>query len=185
MIKIKYIPKKCSDCDKPHLVFGTESIAEYKKWNPEICGICCLKMIGDIFGETMGVSLYQLTMECLQKGGFKELPNGKIEGVFHKPLLELAKDYGLEGSIEKHLTPDRIISLIQDEKFIILSINKSRVDPESQGGHLILIYSYDPDSKMFILHDPEPILSENGASVEITRSRLEEISNKKGLIIYS
>lgn len=75
--------------------FGAPNKNEYEKWSPQVCGICCLKMIGDAYGSTSNISLYQLAMACKQKGGFKEFPGGEIQGVFYKPLLELARNYRL------------------------------------------------------------------------------------------
>lgn len=117
MIQIKYVPKK-NDDKKPWLLFGAPNKSEYERWSPEVCGICCLKMIGDAHGTTSDTSLYQLTMECKQKGGFKELPNGEIQGVFHKPLLDLAKDYGLEGTVEGNLDTEKVIFSLQNGKFL-------------------------------------------------------------------
>jgi hypothetical protein len=65
------------------LQFGTSNRNEYEKWSSEVCGICCLEMVGDAYSLTTKTPLYQLTMECKQKGGLKELPSGEIQGVFH------------------------------------------------------------------------------------------------------
>ena len=184
MIQIKYVSKISDGNKKPWLQFGAPNKHEYEKWSPEICGICCLKMIGDTFGSTSNASLYQLTMECKQKGGFKELPTGEIQGVFHRPLLDLAKSHGLDGNIEGHLNLEKIIAAIQDGRLVILSLNKSKVNPKLKGGHLVLIHAYDAESATFLINDPEPILAENGQSVEVNSDKLEEISNKKGLIIW-
>jgi len=136
------------------------------------------------YGSTSKVSLYQLTMECKQKGGFKELPNDEIQGVFHQPLLSLARDYGLDGSVESNLDMRKIVNSLQNGRFVILSIDKTKVDPELKGGHLVLVHAYEPDTETFLINDPEPILAENGRNVKVESDRLEEISNKKGLIIW-
>jgi hypothetical protein len=184
MSKVGYIPKNYDNYDEPWVAFGAPNKSEYKKWHPEVCGICCLKMIGDSYGSTSELSLYQLAMKCKQKGGFKELPTGEIQGIFHQPLLDLAKDYGLNGSVEGNLGLERIVASLQNGRFIILSLDKSKVSPKLKGGHLVLIHAYNPESKTFLINDPEPILAEDGQNVEVKSSRLEEISNKKGLIIW-
>ncbi len=184
MLKVKYIPKRYDGHYEPWLFFGAPNKDEYEKWSPEVCGICCLKMIGDAYGTTSNVSLYQLTMECKQKGGFKELPNGEIQGIFHKPLLNLAKDYGLDGSIEGNLDIPKIVDSLHNNRFVILSLDKSKINPKLRGGHLVLVHSYDPETKTFLIHDPEPILAEDGQNVRVDSDRLGGISNKKGLIIW-
>ncbi|PIV38332.1 hypothetical protein COS31_00015 [Candidatus Roizmanbacteria bacterium CG02_land_8_20_14_3_00_36_15] len=181
MREIKYVPKKY---DSNWQKFGAPTRSEYEKWSPEVCGICCLKMIGDTYGSTTNTSLYQLTMGCKQRGGFRELPTGKIQGVFHQPLLELAKDYGLDGNIESDLDIKKVIASLQNGRFIILSLDKSKVNSKLKGGHLVLVYAYDPKSETFLINDPEPVLAKNGRDVKVRANRLGEISNKKGLVIY-
>jgi len=184
MSKVEYIPKNYDNFDEPWIVFGAPNREEYKKWSPQVCGVCCLKMIGDAYGSTSSTPLYQLAMECKQRGGFKELPSGEIQGVFHKPLLDLARSYGLDGSIEGDLNHERITAALQNGRFIILSLDKSRVNPRLKGGHLVLVHAYEPESDTFLINDPEPILAEVGQDVGITAKRLEEISNKRVLIIW-
>ena len=184
MSKVKYIPKRYDDHHEPWLSFGAPNKEEYEKWSPEVCGICCLKMVGDAYGTTSDTSLYQLTMECKQIGGFKELLNGEIQGIFHKPLLNLAKDYGLDGNIEGNLDILKIIDSLHNNRFVILSLDKSKINPKLRGGHLVLIHSYDSETKTFLIHDPEPILAKDGQNIRVDSDKLSEISNKKGLIIW-
>ena len=184
MSKVEYIPKNYDNLDEPWIAFGAPNRSEYEKWHPEVCGICCLKMVGDSCGSTSNISLYQLTMECKQKGGFKELPTGEIQGVFHQPLLDLAENYGLDGNVEGNLDLEKIITSLQNGRFIILSLDKSKVNPKLKGGHLVLVHTHDLKSDTFLINDPEPILAEDGQNIEVGSDRLEEISNKRGLIIW-
>jgi len=184
MSKVEYIPKNYDNLDEPWIAFGAPNRSEYEKWYPEVCGVCCLKMIGDACGSTPHISLYQLTMECKQREGFKELPTGEIQGVFHQPLLKIARDHGLDGSIESGLDLEKIITSLQNGRFVILSLDKSKVDRKLKGGHLVLVHAYDPESETFLINDPEPILAEDGQNIKVSSDRLEEISNKKGLIIW-
>jgi hypothetical protein len=180
MNKIKYLSKKC----RPWKRFGSPSKKAYGKWNPQVCGICCLKMIGDACGYTNKKSIYQLAMECKDEGGFIELPNGEIQDVYHKPLLKLANNYNLLGKVEKNLNIEKTISSLSENKFVILSINKSKIDSNLKGGHLILLHSYDPKLKVFLVNDPDPILAKEGKNIKIDINKLQEISNKKGLILW-
>jgi hypothetical protein len=184
MSKVEYIPKNYDNLNEPWIAFGAPNRSEYEKWHPEVCGICCLKMIGDAYGFTSNTSLYQLAMKCKQKGGFKELPSGEIQGVFYKPLLDLARSYGLDGNIESNLDLEKITTALQNDRFVILSLDKSKVDPRLKGGHLVLVHAYESASETFLINDPEPILAEDGQNIEVGFDRLEEISNKKGLVIW-
>lgn len=180
MIKVKYLSKRSG---KAWRQFGAPSRDKYEKWNPEVCGICCLKMIGDTFGLTNHASLYSLALKCLAYDGYKITPSGEIKGVFHKPLLDLAKNLGLDGQVERKLPIKKIVKALIVHDFVILSINKSKVDASLSGGHLILVHEYNPIPNTFTVHDPEPILSDNGENIVISSSRLQEISNNKGLVI--
>jgi hypothetical protein len=184
MSKVEFVPKRYDDQDTPWQPFGAPNEDEYRKWSPEVCGICCLKMIGDSLGLTSSISLYELTMRCKDEGGFRELADGEIQGVFHRPLLEVAKSYGLAGKVVGRLTINKIKDSLKKERFIILSINKSKISPQLKGGHLILVHSYDPKVETFVVHDSELLLSESGENIELSAVRLEEISNNKGLIIW-
>jgi hypothetical protein len=184
MPNIEYISKSYGSFKNPWMEFGAPSEEEYKKWSPEVCGICCIKMAGDTYGTTLEKSIYQLTMECEQKGGFKKSLTGKVLGVFHQSLLDLGKNYGLDGEVNTDLNSGEIIASLKDEKFVILSVNKSKINLKMKGGHLILIHEYNPETEEFLINDPEPILAENGENVCISLNRLELISNKKGLIVW-
>ena len=48
-------------------------------------------MVGDSYALTNRYTLYDLTLRCKRLGGFRFLDDGTIRGVFHHPLLELAK----------------------------------------------------------------------------------------------
>ncbi len=184
MAEVQYLSKNYDSVDKPWLPFGAPNKQEYEKWNPQVCGICCLKMIGDTLQLTKNKSLYSLTMRCLELGGFKVGSDGSIQGVFHGPLLELAREYGLDGQIATNLTLGEMKNILSQHEYIILSIDKSKVDPTLSGGHLVLIHGYKLNSDTFLLHDPEPILATNGENILVKPAYLESISNRKGLIIY-
>lgn len=184
MHKIEYLPKSFDSYKEPWTVFGAPSKAEYERWSPQVCGICCVKMIGDTLRLTKQDSLYSLTMECLSLGGYRIGSDGLIQGVFHKPLLELARAHGLDGVVEQHLSIQKVIDALSKQKFVILSIDKAKVNPSLLGGHLILVHTYKPQSDIFYLNDPEPILAENGADIKMQSADLQIISNNRGLIIH-
>lgn len=181
---IPFIPKKVPGDRKPWIRFGSTR-DEYYRWIPEVCGICCLKMIGDSFGKTNHLSLYTLTMRCLDKGGFKIMKNKEILGVFHKPLLRVAKEVGLEGKVKRFLTHQNIVKSLTKRRFILLSIELQKVSIGLSGSHLILIHGYDCSIGKFIIHDPSSILGKVGHNLRISNLLLDAISNHRGLIIWN
>jgi hypothetical protein len=98
--------------------------------------------------------------------------------------LNLGKNYGLDGEVCANLNLDKIIASLEDEKFVILSIDKSKIDSNAKGGHLILVHKHDPETHEFLVNDPEPILAESGRDINISLDRLVSFSNNRGLIVW-
>jgi hypothetical protein len=168
--------------ENPQQDFGAPSKEEYDRWFPNVCSICCLKSIGDYFEVTRDKSLYQLTMDALATGVFKEdEETGEILGAYHVPLVQLAESLGLHGKVERRLTLRRLINLLNDGSLVMLSVDKSKIDSKLNGGHLILIHSYDAKSETFIVHDSEPVLADDGENVQVGKKQLEQISNQRGI----
>ena len=166
------------------MAFGCRDKAAYEYWVPHVCGICCVKMVGDTYGLTNQYSLYDLTMQCKSLGGFKESKDGKMRGVFHHPLVELAKEVGLAGRVERRLENDRIKAGIKKNHFAVLSIDLHRLTGFMNGDHLILIHQYDSEKDSFILHDCAALVGCKGKNTKISPARLDAISNYKGIVLW-
>lgn len=182
---VTFIPKRYNAHNQPWITFGAPDKEEYERWSPEVCGICCLKMAGDALGTTQQLSVYALAMETLQKGGFKRKPDGSIEGVFHKPLLEVARTHGLDGSIERSFSLEKVNEILQKGGMAILSIDKAKVNPTLKGGHLVLVWSRDERKKTFLIHDSEQLLSESGEGIALPEADLMRISNNRGISVFT
>jgi hypothetical protein len=176
----EYVPKVRPGDPLPWLSFGSAK-DEYERWVPEICGICCLKMIGDTVGTTRHQSLYQLTMMAVENGTFTIGEAGRIHGAYHKPLSELAQTFGIPCEVAANLTTARIRREIGNGRYAILSVDLGKVDSALRGGHLVLVYAHDGVGE-FLLHDCSSVLRQNGRAVKVTWSELENMSNRKGLI---
>ena len=77
-----------------------------------------------------------------------------------------------------------IVESVKNDRFVILSIDLMRATHSIAGSHLILIHGYDLSTEEFVFHDPSQIIDEVGRNARISQYHLEEISNKKGLIIW-
>lgn len=175
-----YVPKKRPDDPEPWISFGSDRL-EYQRWITEICGICCLKMVGDTIGVTNDLSLYQLTMMAAANGTFIEGEQGIIQGAFHYPLAELAERLGMHCHVMRVLGIGEIAETLAQGMYAILSINAARVDSSQRGGHLVLVYGYDEPAGAFLLHDCSSMIRPDGCSVRIPEHELASISNNKGL----
>ena len=141
-------------------------------------------MVGDTYGLTNQYSVYDLTMRCKSLGGFKEFKDGRIKGVFHHPLVELAKKVGIAGRVESHVNNNLIKDEIKKNHFAVLSIDLHRLTGFMNGGHLILIHQYDSVTDSFILHDCAALVGSNGKNIKISPAGLDAISNYKGIILW-
>lgn len=159
------------------------TLSEYQKWSPHICGICCLKMVGDTLGVTNHISLYELTLECCDLGGFIESPS-TVKGVYHFPLLRLASKYGITGSVEPNLNIDNLINALGQDKVALLSVDINKLDKKLNGAHLILVYQYDEKSESFIVNDCAHILNHKGKQISVPKFLLNRICNNKGLTLH-
>ena len=176
-----YVPKRRLDDVEPWVIFGSSQL-EYQRWIPEICGICCLKMIGDTIGVTNELSLYELTMMAVANGTFIMSEHGTIQGAFHYPLAELAERLGMRCRVMRPLDIDEITKALAQGMYAILSIDTARVDSSLRGGHLVLIYGYDEPTDSFLLHDCSSMMQPDGRGVRISMRALAGISNNKGLV---
>jgi len=179
--EVAYVPKPSNTGQDPWVLFGA-SRSEYEQWIPHVCGICCLKMAGDTCGKTKDASLYELTMRCFQKGGFRIASDNSVQGVFHHPLLELAREIGIEGEVVRSLDEEAILKALSQGRVAILSVDLHKAAEHLHGAHLILVHSYDPDDDAFVLHDCSSVLAPEGRNVKLPRQILIRISNRKGLV---
>lgn len=178
-----YVPKHDPQDLTPWKTFGGTK-EEYERWVPHSCGVCCLKMVGDTLGLSKSFTLLELTRMCTEAGGFVEEPDGSIKGVFHFPLLAVARKLGMSGVIVANLDTDSIADAVGGGHYVILSINLARVDPTLQGSHLVLIHGYDSTSGTFTLHDCAATFGGCGENVGLDRAVLSNLSNNRGLILW-
>lgn len=161
---------------------GTE--AEYKLWRSNMCGVCCLKMIGDSVGKTQNISLFDLVKISLDRGVFRINKEGNIEGAFHYPLRDLLREMHIPATVESKLTTQKIKKKLQAGKIIILSVDLTKshfiTSPES---HLITVYDYDALGDTYTIHDSSSVIAENGNAVKIHSAYLNELSNSRGLSV--
>jgi len=181
MRTIEYFRKRPTQTEQPYKEFGAPTQKEYEKWSPHICSICCLKSVGNYYGVTNKLSLYQLTKDALSFGVFRQnFFTGEISGAYHDSLIKFAESLGLQGKIEQIEIP-KLIGLLDEGWLVLVSVDKSKIDSTQSGGHLLLVHTYNPTEQTFIAHDSEPILEQNGENIAIKKEYLNYISNKKGI----
>jgi hypothetical protein len=142
-------------------------------------------MAGDTLGLTTSKTLYDLTIGCFEKGGFKIMESGEINGVFHYPLLDYVRSLGMDGRVEKNLGLDAIKEALSENGLVLLSIDLAKTSKNLSGGHLILVHTYKKEQDAFIVHDCAHAIADVGENAVLLAKDMDAISNRKGLILCS
>jgi hypothetical protein len=152
--------------------FGARDIKEFSFWAWRSCGIVCIQMILRSRKKTM-----ELIKEALKENGyiFK-----KDIGWRHKALVKIAQKNKFDAKILKMLTPFDIAKNIQDKKYVILSIKSPT------GGHMILIFGFETNSKgkikRFFYYDP--LKRQKSRLPDITPEKLQKKSKGYGIAVW-
>ena len=164
-------------------VFGGEA-EEYQLWRPHICGVCCVKMIGDAAGVTNGDTLMELVQDFVAAGALVVRDDGQVDGAFHHPMARVIEDLGLHATITGHLSVPTVAELVTHGSMVILSCDLAAMTGGRQsGGHLVLVYGYDAEQEAFLVHDCSEILGDDGRAAQVDATELARISNTKGLLV--
>lgn len=184
ILEIPYIAKGSSNSITDATTFGT-TFERYNFWRPYICGVCCLKMVGDACGRTTHMTLNILLEKCIEEKVFLLDKEKDVLGAFHYPLAKVMRTLKIPAKVIGNISVDDIILEIKKGKVILLSIDLSKSTYiKSNESHLVVVYDIvDNQKKGFRLHDCSSVLSENGNGMFITKSELSNISNRKGLLI--
>ncbi len=166
----------------PWLRFGS-SRAFCESWVPHICGPIGLAMAVRAHGLPVPWTRARLVRLSVAHGVFR-MEGGTIRGAFHHPLLAMARSLGLDGSVESRLGTDLVISALQADRLVLLSIDLARAGTRHRGAHLVLLYEYSSRSNSVLLHDCAKVLSPTGAAVRRDLTELSSMSNRKGLLLW-
>ncbi|MBZ5763164.1 C39 family peptidase [Rhizobium sp. VS19-DR104.2] len=135
---------------------GAQTVEEYSRWAPNLCGMACLKMILATRGEDHPT--LDLARACTQHGGYVVSEDGaSIKGLIYAPFVELVSSrFGLKAEIMTGVEVVAIPKLLSRWQFFIASVHHSIRWPDQgpplKGGHLVLITSASPQAVRF--HNP-------------------------------
>lgn len=136
-------------------IFGALSENEYETWKMQACGIISLKMLTDFFGKTKKKTIYQMIEESLAFNTFivpskVEKPED-VKGIFHKGLLEYARELGLDGFNDGLMPIEKMICLVGRGWYFLASVNiynlwggewKNKFGHKGEGEHIVLVVGF-------------------------------------------
>lgn len=178
-----------------YLEEGFKKLSEALNWSDKICGLACIKMVVTHYKKESIPTLAELLENGMEIGAYKQ-----GAGWVHNGLVNLAKQYGLDGgreSIGANLS--KIAGHLKENKLVIASVspafevgltyiskNGDRITV-GKGGHLVVITHalyQDKDLAGFRLHHPSSEKEYEWPSKEITSPEFDKSFSKAGNIIY-
>lgn len=177
--------------------FGFKLKADYNFWVQRLCGLICVKMVLDALSlSSTKETIAELTKKGVSVGGYQVYNEDGVfidKGWFYAPLIELSKEYGVNGNVCKNLTIFNLCQNVLYNKFSIASVNpkviRGDIDKcKTKGGHLVIILGFKWNGKKcdgFYIHNPsgrEPSTQENAY---ISLERFTESFAQRGFTLFS
>jgi Peptidase_C39 like family len=117
-----------------------------QQWEPNCCGIACLRMILAYYGASHNNNERNSYWNLLQLGIARGAYSDK--GWIHRGLLEMAEEYGIQGQCHRQKDVEHVIDAVQRDSVCIVSVtryfmggqNDENDRPLPKGGHLVVAY---------------------------------------------
>lgn len=177
--------------------FGFESADEYAFWAPRLCGLICAKMVFDGYGSASSKTIADLTAEGVALGGYRLCDDdGTLidKGWYYAPLIELARNYGLDGRIFDHATIEVVTAAVLAGQVPICSVHPGvirgdidRLPDGASGGHLVVVVGFNVVNGVvasLVAHNPSGRLPETQASCIIPVERFSEAFAGRGFLLW-
>lgn len=159
--------------------------ADYDFWRPHMCGVCCVKSIGDALGVTTGTTLFDLIKLCVEHEVYRFDDAGDIRGAYHYPLCDLLRT---RIGVPAHVAPDLSTAIVKHQlaqgKAIILSVDLGKsAHRRAPVTHLVTVYAHDPVCDTYTLHDCSSAIVADGCAAVVPARYLSMLSNRRGLVV--
>lgn len=174
--------------DDPHWAipgFKTKEESSYWAWRD--CGICCIKMVLDFYGNNDSVA--KLVKKGLELKGYD---TKKDFGWFYQPLVNLVKEYGISGHTASSLSKQELAKHILKNRFVVASVNPSiiRLDKEikskEKSGHLVLVTGFqimDKQISGFYINNPSGKIPETQQNAFIPTEIFNNAFGEQGIVL--
>jgi hypothetical protein len=194
----RYLSDPNTVFDDPRLEdFGFESPEEYAFWAPRLCGIICTKMIIDADPESRIETVATLTRRGLELGGYRlrdEDGNCVDKGWFYKPLIALAGEYGLAGTVFAGAQPRDLCSEVLLGRAAIASVHPGVIRGDidvrpngASGGHLVVVIGFRwsrGSCSGLIIHNPSGRTIETQEQSLVPIDRFDQAFAGRGFLLW-
>jgi uncharacterized protein YvpB len=174
---------------------GAKTKEEYERWAWNGCGMVCLQMILS-YKFHKKLPFVELGKRCLAYHGYtihekaKEKHDYKnyYDGLFYTQFLTfIQKEYNLNAKIISPMIEKEIITALDANNFVIVSVHPAIRNPESipddNRGHLVLVVGYDINKNIFYLHNPSGLYMTSQEFAEIGFQDFTKFFAQRGIVI--
>ena len=123
---------------------GYFSEEEALYWQPRGCGIASLRMIIDGIRTSQGKNCVEPQGTMIYKGLERHAYVEEL-GWIHRGLVDLAKDYDIEGESHRKASVEDVIQAINHGMLCMASVSVL-FNQEKRGGHLIVVKGYETEN---------------------------------------
>lgn len=176
--------------------FGFATPEEYGFWAPRLCGVACLAMLLRGRNPAFPRTLAELTRECQDLGGYvleDEAGQWVDYGWVYGPMLEVARRYGLDGSISTALALEDLCRAVLADRAVIASVNPHHVRLErldealTPGGHLVVVTGFEAEGGVpawFRCHNPSGTAEATRAGASVPVAVFGRAFAGRGIILW-
>ena len=177
--------------------FGFTSPRDYTFWSWRACGVISMKMVLDAYGVASGETVATLIERAVDFGGYEvrgREGNAVDEGWFYGPLVELAKEFGIDGEVHRVLSDEVIRGNVIDDRFTVASVHPGVIRSDfdhtpagADGGHLVLVWGCRwtrSECAGYYIQNPSGRVRETQDGAFIPIARFREAFASRGFSLY-
>ncbi|WP_433891079.1 C39 family peptidase [Streptomyces sp. CA-111067] len=163
---------------------GAASAEEYAFWSWRLCGVACLRMALDHWGQPVPPAL-AVAEECVAAGAYVRRGD-RVDGLIYAPFAEyVSARWPLRAESRPELPAPEVREAVTAGALVMLSVHPSIRDlprtPPTRGGHLVLAVGVTAEA--LIIHNPSGFPPHTQRFAEIPWPALPRFYAARGIIL--
>ena len=163
---------------------GAASAEEYAFWSWRLCGVACLRMALDHWGEAVPPAL-TLAEECVAAGAYVRRED-RVDGLIYAPFAAyVERRWGLRAESRPELTAEQVSEEVCAGALVMLSVHPSIRDlapnPPGRGGHLVLAVGATQEA--VVIHNPSGFPDRSQQFIHVPWPDLARFYAGRGVIL--
>ncbi|WP_282697647.1 C39 family peptidase [Streptomyces sp. CC208A] len=164
---------------------GAADRDEYAFWADRTCGIACLRMALDHFGEHVP-PVMELVSELSDAGAYVR-DGDTVHGLVYRPFAEYVtrRWTALTATIHTDLDETEIADAVHAGSLVVISVHKTirtlPPEPPSRGGHLVL--SVGADTEALYINNPSGLPGHSQHAHRVPWADLPRFYARRGVVL--